>query len=566
MEINERIRSNVSGKTYTVTWVSDTVTQAEVGFAKTDSEGEVYFIKRLLNMRYPLDSSPGSPKLKAILREKYDKHFTKYSSLYSSIHNGCGETGACVPILDYFREGTFFYTVYRKIHADSLSLLEISSLPENEKFKLLLRLVQGLQPMHTLGVIHGDLKPDNILVQQDGDTWRIRLIDMTDCYRAGEPNEPGAVVGTPDYYSPELTKYNTYEIEDWDDEDEMKMVLDMASNLTTNSDIFALGIIFHEFYTGTKPTISDDTIKYICEAALKGKLIVSSSIPDQLRSLITSMLNPDFDKRPTLGQVGNLVRSLIVGGHVTEPNITIVHIKDDIYGITMDNEDPEVEIYYTLNGTIPTKGSLKYEKQLELKKHTQIRAICIKGKRKSNIVLRSAWVKTQPLIISRPPKIIVHGRNITIKLNDKSPELSKIYYTTDDSTPTISSKFYESSFDVDESVKIIKAVVLEPGSKVRISEIAQANVYKMKVSAPVLRKEFLKNVFYLSSNEGHDIYYTLDGTIPDIKSTKYSAPFTVDDEDAFHIRAVCINSEGTTSEISELKKTKSGVKMKFKTK
>lgn len=42
MEVNERIKSNVSGRTYTVTWVSDKVTMAEVGFAKTDSEGEAF--------------------------------------------------------------------------------------------------------------------------------------------------------------------------------------------------------------------------------------------------------------------------------------------------------------------------------------------------------------------------------------------------------------------------------------------------------------------------------------------------------------------------------------------
>lgn len=67
---------------------------------------------------------------------------------------------------------------------------------------------------------------------------------MNDCYRSGQPNEPGAVVGTPDYYSPELTTYNTYEIEDWEDEDEMEKVQSMAKDLTTRSDVFALGIIF----------------------------------------------------------------------------------------------------------------------------------------------------------------------------------------------------------------------------------------------------------------------------------------------------------------------------------
>lgn len=280
MEVNERIKSNVSGRTYTVTWVSDKVTMAEVGFAKTDSEGEAFFIKRLLNARYAIPKDGKSLTAAALERNKRaDEKFTIYSSLYTSIFNGCGETGACVPIIDYFREGPFYYTIYRKINASSLTLEQISSLPETEKYRLLLRLVQGLQPMHTLGIIHGDLKPENILVQKDGEFWRIRLIDMNDCYRSGQPNEPGAVVGTPDYYSPELTTYNTYEIEDWEDEDEMRKVQSMAKDLTTRSDVFALGIIFHEFFTGSRPKILDDDIKYICEAAVENKIEISASIP-----------------------------------------------------------------------------------------------------------------------------------------------------------------------------------------------------------------------------------------------------------------------------------------------
>ena len=127
---------------------------------------------------------------------------------------------------------------------------------------------------------------------------------MNDCYRSGQPNEPGAVVGTPDYYSPELTVYNTYEIEDWEDEVEMGKVKKMANDLTPRSDVFALGIIFHEFFTGTRPKILDEDIKYICEAAVANQIEVSSSIPDDLRNLIISMLEPDYNKRPTLNEVG----------------------------------------------------------------------------------------------------------------------------------------------------------------------------------------------------------------------------------------------------------------------
>ena len=567
MEVNERIKSNVSGRTYTVTWVSDKVTMAEVGFAKTDSEGEAFFIKRLLNARYAIPKDGKSLTAAALERNKRaDEKFTIYSSLYTSIFNGCGETGACVPIIDYFREGPFYYTIYRKINASSLTLEEISSLPETEKYRLLLRLVQGLQPMHTLGIIHGDLKPENILVQKDGEFWRIRLIDMNDCYRSGQPNEPGAVVGTPDYYSPELTTYNTYEIEDWEDEDEMRKVQSMAKDLTTRSDVFALGIIFHEFFTGSRPKILDDDIKYICEAAVENKIEISASIPTDLRNLIISMLNSNYKERPTLNEVGKALKSKIVDSHVADPTFSIVYLKDDLYRVEILNDNPDVDIFYTLDGTPPSNKSLKYSECLDLKKYTIVKAICIKGKRKSNIVSQSAWIKTQPFTISKAPRIIVHDRNVTIQLNEKSPKASTIYYTLDGTRPTTESYLYSEPFHVEKGVEIVNAMTLEPGPRVRQSEIIIAKVYKIKkVVPPEIKKTLFKNAFNIISSDKSDIFYTIDGSDPSEKSFKYSGEFSVDDIEAFQIKAICI-VDGVKSEIVELKKSKSSAKMKFKTK
>lgn len=575
MEINERIKSNVTGRTYTVTWVSDKVTMAEVGFAKTESEGESFFIKRLLNARYAIPKEGKKLTDAAIERnKKADIKYSIYSDLYNSILNGCGETGACVPIIDYFREGPFYYTIYRKINASSLTLDQIASLPDIDKYRLLLRLVQGLQPMHTLGVIHGDLKPENILVQKDGESWRIRLIDMNDCYRSGHPNEPGAVVGTPDYYSPELTKYNTYEIEDWEDEDEMRKVKNMADALTPRSDIFALGIIFHEFFTGKRPRITDEDIKYLCEAAIAHRIEVSDSIPEDLRDLIISMLDSDYLRRPTLNQVGETLRAKMVGSHVTDPTFSVVHLRDDIYRVEILNDSPDAEIYYTVDGTAPLKKdgtlsvtALKYKDGLELKKYTTVKAICIKGKRKSNTVSQSAWVKGQPFTKSKAPTIVVHDRNVTIRLDERSPKASVIYYTMDGSKPSKISLVYTGPFDVDKGVELVQAMVLEPGPHVSPSEIKQAKIYNKikKVSPPEIKKVLYKNAFNIISANGDDVFYTLDGSTPTETSIKYTGEFTVADIDSFQIKAVCI-VDGVRSEIVELNKFKSSVKIKFKPK
>lgn len=564
MEINERIRSNVSGRTYTVTWVSDVVTQAEVGFAKTDSEGESFFIKRLLNAKYQIAKEGKKLTAAALERnKKQDARYESFRKLYDSITQGCGESGACVPILDYFRDGPFYYTVYRKINAASLTLDEISKLSSNDKAKLLLRLVQGLQPMHSLGVIHGDLKPENVLVQKDGDSWRIRLIDMNDCYRAGSPNEPGAVVGTPDYYSPELTAYNTYEIEDWEDEAEMSKVRSMANDLTTKSDVFALGIIFHEFYTGKRPRITDDSIKYICEAANAGKLEVDASIPEKLRNLVSGMLAPNYIDRPTLGQVGNAVRSLLVDGPVTPPVFTIVKTGADMYRVILENDNSDVDIYYTTDGSDPKITSSRYSGPLELKKYTPIKAFCVKGKRRSGIVSRQAWVKSQPLSVSRCPIVIVKGRHVTIQLDDKSPEMSKIFYTTDGSKPSSESFCYSAPFEVGDDVSQIKAIVIESGINVRPSEIVERKVYHTGPASPIISKVRFQNQFSITSEEGYDIYYTLDGTEPTADAIKYKEQFKVDDIDRFQIKAICISKTGVKSKVSELKKPADTIKKKF---
>lgn len=44
LAIGETVHSDVTGRTYTITWASDKITQAEVGFAATPIDGEIYFI------------------------------------------------------------------------------------------------------------------------------------------------------------------------------------------------------------------------------------------------------------------------------------------------------------------------------------------------------------------------------------------------------------------------------------------------------------------------------------------------------------------------------------------
>lgn len=554
LTVGEKIHSDSSGRTYTVTWASDKITQAEVGFASTPGDGDVYFIKRLLSMKYPTESSLGSPRMKEERRKKCDFHFRKYSALYRSIKAGCGSDGACVPIEDYFREGAFYYTVYQKINAESLSLEEIAALNVSDKYKLLLRLVQGLQPMHTQGVIHGDLKPDNILVQRDGSSWKIRLIDMNDCYHAGDPNPPGEVIGTPDYYSPELTEYNTYEVEDYEDEEEMSHVHDLAAALTTKSDIFALGIIFCEFFSGNRPLISSDDVEHLAEAAQKGVIKFPSTLPLGFVNLLSSMLSANYKDRPSLTVIADKLKSLITGlRSVSTPVIAIIK-KDATSADVQISCDGAINIYYTLDGSTPTNKSAVYSSPLHITKTCTIKCVGETAEHKLG-TLSSQSISIGKLLFkvsSKEPTIRVDGRKVTIIPNSASNEGTRLYYTTDGSKPNLSSSLYERPIVVPSDVNLVKAIAKEPEENKMPSLVVVAKIYKGQLTKPIIH--YKKGLVSMESTDDAVIYYTTNGETPNSSSYKYENPFMVEDIKKFHIKAICIKEGSLDSDLSEIKR------------
>ena len=556
LEVNDRIYSDVSGRTYTITWVSSAISQAEVGFASTEAEGDVFFIKRLMNMKYPLENKTIGAEVLRKKQEFCNNHFRKFSEVYNSVKRGCGESGACVPILDYFRDGPFYYTVYRRINADTLSLEEISSLASEEKYKILLRLVQGLMPLHVLGVIHGDLKPDNILVQKKDDSWRIRLIDMNDCYVAGQPNEPGAVLGTMEYYSPELANYNFYEIEDPEDEEEMALVRRMANSLTVKSDVFALGIIFCEFFSGQRPAITDDSISGIFEAARKNSLELPKGIQKdaKLSALINKMLAPDFRDRPTLTQVGAGLQQ-IINKKLTPPEILCEPTENDEFQVSIETYG-EGYILFTTDGTKPDLSSKRYEKPFKVKKFTTIKAITTDGKKITDVKSIQAW---QMMPKSHRPRIIVKGRDVSIIPDDKSPIDTKIYYTTDNTSPSIDSQLYTGKFVAASDVSMVRAIAIEPLS-LPSREADCTKVYKLKVTKPIIHYKL--GQVTMESSDGNAIYYTLDGSMPTKDSKRYSGEFNLVDTTNFHVIAICVDETGSISDPSEIKRPSGLLKKK----
>jgi putative nucleotidyltransferase with HDIG domain len=97
-------------------------------------------------------------------------------------------------------------------------------------FEVALEIAAGLQAIHDVGIIHRDLKTQNILIDSRG---LVRLLDFGIAKEGGSQlTATGMIVGTPEYMSPEQAK---------------------GERIDARSDIYALGVVAFELFTGRVP-------------------------------------------------------------------------------------------------------------------------------------------------------------------------------------------------------------------------------------------------------------------------------------------------------------------------
>ena len=259
--------------------------------------GKEYFIKAFRAPKYPVEGKvpPQTAERMIAVCKQWERTQNK---LLASLKKLAGVGGNLVVPVEIFRSGNEYCKVTLKIKMDSLSLSDIAKLPDEQKILLLKTMSHSLRTLHKAGIVHGDLKPDNILISRSGaGALTTKITDFDDSYFEGYPPSPEETVGTESYYSPELAEYIC-------EEDKSR-----GGSVRCKSDIFAMGLIFHEYLVGEKPGF--DGYHYAWESVAKGcPLIISPRLTPSMYYLVQQMLSQDPRDRPTIADTFDQLKKI----------------------------------------------------------------------------------------------------------------------------------------------------------------------------------------------------------------------------------------------------------------
>lgn len=246
--------------------------------------GRAYFIKEFLSPKYPADDCGLSEKTIAKKRAECEKFYDRKAKLYQAIQQ-C-RTGNVVVIQDFFREGSKYYAVTEQVKAENLSLSQIAVLPENKKMTLIRAVLYSFSVLHSKAIVHSDVKPDNILVKRtENDFYTGKIIDFDASFL--ETEAPEEIAGDQVYLAPETRR----------------RMMEEPVSVTTKADIFALGILFHQYWCGELPSCPKE-YDYLFEAVLdEAEVTLSEKLPESLREQIRRMLLANPEERPDAEQV-----------------------------------------------------------------------------------------------------------------------------------------------------------------------------------------------------------------------------------------------------------------------
>jgi serine/threonine-protein kinase len=176
-------------------------------------------------------------------------------------------------------DGEHFITM-EYVHGEDLASLihRIGRLPKDKAIEIGRQICAGLAAAHARGILHRDLKPANIMLDDQGNA---RITDFGLAVAAGDPGN--AAEGTPAYRAPEQLA---------------------GREVTARSDIYALGLVLYEIFTGRRP-FNARTLSELREARQQRSMTDPSRVVDDIdpaveRVILRCLENDPRDRPQTI--------------------------------------------------------------------------------------------------------------------------------------------------------------------------------------------------------------------------------------------------------------------------
>lgn len=250
--------------------------------------GQEYFIKKFPEPKYPTSDSEASPKLVEKKLARCEKFEQKKLKMYQAVNEA--SDGNVVRIADFFRVGAQYYMSMPRVKSVDMSPEEVSKLPEHVKRRICTVIAHAVAQLHSAQFVHFDIKHENIIfTYSSAHKLTAKLIDYDEgFFEDNPPTCSDEVGGSWPYFSPEA----------W-------VLMDGGSaKLSSKLDVFAMGILFHQYYAGNLPDYDETQFRSVGDAVRVGeKIRISESIPKDIQRLISWMLVMNPDERPSAQDV-----------------------------------------------------------------------------------------------------------------------------------------------------------------------------------------------------------------------------------------------------------------------
>eukprot|EP00727_Mastigamoeba_balamuthi_P008750 m51a1_g4498 putative MAST family protein kinase (723) ;mRNA; f:348082-351117 len=247
---------------------------AHVYLAKKTNTGDVYAIKVMQK------ETLGAKNLMQSIRIERDILATAKNPFVVKMYYSFASEESVYIVMEYLRGGDLFSLLQR-----------LGTLSEDMARFYAAETTLALEYLHEIGVVHRDLKPDNILID---DLGHIKLTDfglsdkaltswkdLPSTAAAAEATTAPRKLGTPDYIAPEVLKGEVH---------------------GPAVDFWALGCILYELLVGIPP-FSGDTVAEVFDRIVENKIEWPDTLSENARELLRGLLDPDPKTRFGVAQI-----------------------------------------------------------------------------------------------------------------------------------------------------------------------------------------------------------------------------------------------------------------------